>query len=126
MTNERDWLPGKPLESRRFPMGPCLNCGVTLSGVTGPPDNPEPQNALMVCAYCGHLMEWTGKGLAELSDAAIRDAAGDPDIIEAQKLVAKFRREFGATCAACNAPNEIGRIRCRACGKPLVFEGVPR
>jgi hypothetical protein len=117
MTNERDWLPGKPLKTRRFAMGPCLNCGAALGGVTGPPGDPEPQSALMVCAYCGHLMEWTGKGFAELSDAAIRDAAGDPDIIEAQRLVAAFR----ATCAGCKAPNEIGRIRCEACGKPLVF-----
>jgi predicted amidophosphoribosyltransferase len=29
--------------------------------------------------------------------------------------------EKRATCAACGAEQEYGRIRCLACGKPLVF-----
>jgi hypothetical protein len=123
-SDDRDWLPGKPFKTRRFPMGECLNCGATLTGLTGPPDDPEPEAAVMVCAYCGHVMEWTGKGFAELSDEAMRDVAGDPDVLTAQELVRRFRAAhgpFGATCAACRVPNEIGRIRCRACGKPLVF-----
>jgi DNA-directed RNA polymerase subunit RPC12/RpoP len=126
MSDDHDWGPGKPLATRRFDMGNCLNCGAMLTGLTGPLDEPEPQSSLMVCAYCGHIMEWggKGKGFLELSDEAIRDAAGDPDILEAQELVRQFRAAqgpFGATCAACQAPNDVGRIRCRNCGKPLVF-----
>jgi hypothetical protein len=120
---DRDWLPGKRLVSRRFKMGRCLNCGVKLSGVTGPPDDPKPESAFMVCAYCGHLMEWNGRKLVALSDQGARDAAGNQDMLAVQELVGEFQADLRpfAACAACGAPNDYGRIRCQTCGKPLVF-----
>jgi hypothetical protein len=46
--------------------------------------------------------------------------------IEAVKGLIKLNYQMAvepqlAACAACGAKHEIGRIRCRACGKPLVF-----
>jgi hypothetical protein len=122
--DDYDWKPGATLETRRFKMGRCLNCGTKLSGITGPPGKPEPATATMVCAYCGHIMEWDGKRLTELSDAVAGDVAGNPDVLAAVKLAGAFQREvgpFGAACAACKFPAPIGRIRCEKCGQPLVF-----
>ena len=131
MSDDHDWKPGAVFGTRRFDkMGKCLNCGAKMSGITGPLDDPEPSSAIMVCAYCGHIMEWNGEKLVELSDEAARDIAGDPDVIAAVNLAGAFQREvgpFGAACAACGAAAPIGRIRCEKCGKPLVFEGgAPR
>ena len=126
--DDRDWKPGARLETRRFDMGPCLNCAAPLTGIIGPADDPAPDRAVMVCAYCGHIMEWTGKALAELSDQAQRDIAGDPDVIAAVELTDQFRRAGPfAFCAACGAQTAIGRLKCQRCGQPLVFEaGAPR
>jgi hypothetical protein len=130
MSDDHDWKPGATLETRKFKMGKCLNCGAQLSGVTGPPGDPEPESAIMVCAYCGHVMEWDGEKFAELSDETARDIAGNKDVLTAVALAGEYQREvgpFGAACAACGKAAPIGRIRCEKCGKPLVFEGgVPR
>ena len=122
---DRGWKPGATLASRRFTkMGRCLNCRTRMGGITGPPTDPRPGECVMVCAYCGHIMEWNGKRLVNLSDETADAIAGDPDVLMAVGLAGAFRREagpFGAACAACGAPAKIGRIRCEKCGKPLVF-----
>jgi hypothetical protein len=51
----------------------------------------------MVCTYCGHLMEWTGERLAELSDEAIEEMAGDKDLLQAMAVVDRFRRPLKGT-----------------------------
>lgn len=119
---DRDWGPGARLESRKFQMGRCLNCGAPLTGVTGPEGDPDP-GCVMVCAYCSHVMEWDGAKLAPLSDEAIDDIAGDPDVRDVVELTGLYRQEVGpfAFCAACGAENTVGVIRCKRCGKPLVF-----
>jgi ribosomal protein S27E len=113
-------------ETRYFKQGHCLNCGAPLSGVTGPKD-VDP-GSIMVCAYCSHIMEWTGDRLAELSDRAMRDIAGDPAVMAVVEATALFRvAQRPARCAGCGASNPYGKIRCTTCGKPLVFPaGGPR
>jgi hypothetical protein len=49
------------------------------------------KGAIMICLYCSHVMEWTGKRLAELSDAAIKDMAGDPEMLEHIKFTAAYQ-----------------------------------
>jgi hypothetical protein len=122
MTDERDWQPGAaPLETRKFKMGRCVNCGAPLTGLTGPSGAPR-AGAIMVCAYCSHVMEWSGRKLAPLSEAAIRDIGGDPDVLAAVELTGQLRKTFPqAACQGCGAPQDYGRIRCDKCGKPLVF-----
>lgn len=113
-------------ESRRFQQGQCLNCGAPLSGITGP-EGVDP-GSIMVCAYCSHIMEWTGESLAELDDEAMRAIAGDPNVIAIVEATALFRQaQRPAKCAGCGASNPYGKIRCEQCGQPLVFpDGVPR
>lgn len=122
MSQARDWKPGARVETRKFQQGPCLNCQAPLTGITGDGGSPDP-GAIMVCAYCSHVMEWDGKKLVALSDETIKDIAGDPDILAVMKLTGQYREEHGpfAFCAACDAENVFGAIRCKECGKPLVF-----
>ena len=125
---DRDWVHGARLETRKFKMGRCLNCRAPMTGLTGPEGDPEP-GSVMVCAYCSHVMEWDGARLVPLSEEAIGDIAGDPDVLAVVELTGEFRKDVGpfAFCAACNAENQIGVIRCNRCGKPLVFPaGGPR
>jgi hypothetical protein len=108
-------------ESRRFEQGQCLNCGAPLSGVTGHRDGVDP-GSFMVCAYCSHIMEWTGERLAELNDEAIQAIAGDPEVLAIVETTAKFRQaQRAAKCKGCGASNPYGKIRCEQCSKPLVF-----
>jgi ribosomal protein L40E len=108
-------------ESRRFQQGACLNCGAPLSGVTGDRDGVDP-GSIMVCAYCSHVMEWTGERLAELSDEAIKGIAGDPDVLAVVEATAMFRQaQPAAACKGCGASMPYGQMRCDKCGKPFVF-----
>lgn len=125
---DRDWGPGAKIETRKFKMGRCLNCRAPMSGLSGPKGAPKP-GSVMVCAYCSHVMEWNGKKLAPLSDEAIGDIAGDPDLRHVVEFTGQFRQEVGpfAFCLACNAENVYGRIVCEKCRKPLVFSvGAPK
>jgi hypothetical protein len=79
-------------ETRRFDhKGVCLNCGAEMSGITGPAGAPPAGGSIMVCAYCSHIMEWTGEALAELSDEAIQAIAGDPEVIAVVEATARLR-----------------------------------
>jgi DNA-directed RNA polymerase subunit RPC12/RpoP len=77
--------------------GPCLNCGKDLDAVTGLGDSMPERGSIMVCTYCGHLMEWTGERLAELSDEAIEEMAGDKDLLAMVELRDRFRRSLKGT-----------------------------
>ena len=111
----------KTAKTRRLQQGECLNCGARLTSVTGPAAAPDPGD-IMVCAYCGHVMEWTSEGLAELSDEAASDIAGNPDVMAAVQLSGMFRADQPkSACRGCGAEQDYGRIRCDRCGKPLVF-----
>lgn len=119
------WKPGEP---RRIKSGHCLNCGHELTGVGGPESDPD-LGDIMVCGYCSHIMEWTGETFAELSDEAMKDIAGDPDVIDAVKFTAAFQANYPKDrCLGCGTGQvQPGRIRCERCGKPLVFPaGGPR
>lgn len=107
-------------KTRRFEQGQCLNCAAPLSGLTGP-DSVDP-GSIMVCAYCSHIMEWTGERLAELSNEAALAIAGDPEVLAVVEAVAAVRlTRPTASCKACGASMPYGQIRCDACGKPFVF-----
>lgn len=107
-------------KTRRFEQGQCLNCAAPLSGLTGP-DSVDP-GSIMVCAYCSHVMEWTGERLAELSNEAALAIAGDPEVLAVVAATAMFRQaQRPASCKGCGASMPYGDMRCKQCGKPLVF-----
>jgi DNA-directed RNA polymerase subunit RPC12/RpoP len=81
----------------RLDQGRCLNCGKGLDAVTSLEDSMPKQGSIMVCTYCGHLMEWTGERLAELSDEAIEEMAGDKDLLAMVELRDRFRRSLKGT-----------------------------
>lgn len=105
--------------TRKFNQGRCLNCNAELSGLTGPEGEPD-AGSIMVCAYCSHIMEWTGDGFAELSDQAIKDIAGDPAVLAVAEFTALYRKAYPEAACKCGALHEYGAIVCRKCGKTLV------
>ena len=77
------------------PLGPnaCLNCGERLDVADALSSGRKPDKGdLMVCLYCSHAMEWTGDRVAELSDEAIKEMAGDPDMLDVIQFTAAFQR----------------------------------
>lgn len=113
----------------RHKTGHCLNCGHELTGISAPvTDQPKPGD-VMVCGYCSHVMEWTGETLVELSDEAIKELAGDKDLVAAVDFAAAFQATYPKDrCLGCGTGQvQPGRIRCERCGRPLVFPtGGPR
>lgn len=80
-------------KSLRIDQDKCLNCGEPLTGVAALDGDAKPgEGDIMVCLYCSHVMEWTGERLVELSDEAIREMAGDPDMLEAVKFTSACQR----------------------------------
>jgi hypothetical protein len=79
---------------RKFDLGPCLQCGKTLDGVTTKHQSLPDPGDIMVCAYCSRVMEWDGAKLGELSDEAVKELAGDKDMLEAVDLVSKFQQSI--------------------------------
>jgi hypothetical protein len=55
-------------------------------------EGPFREGDITVCLYCSHVMEWTGEKFSELSDEAIEDIAGDPEMLEVIKLTEAYRR----------------------------------
>jgi hypothetical protein len=81
-------------QSRRVDQGQCLNCGTPLTGagVLGE-DAPQPSEGdIIVCLYCSHVMEVKGGRAAELSDEAIKDMAGDPEMLDTIKFTSAYQR----------------------------------
>jgi hypothetical protein len=78
----------------RFEQGDCLNCGHALTGISREGDWTPAAGDIMVCGYCNHLMEWTGERLAELSDQAIKDLAGDKEVLASMAFAARFQRSI--------------------------------
>jgi hypothetical protein len=113
--------PGRHIS--RLKQGHCLNCGHELTGVSAKTADPPSPGDVMVCGYCSHIMEWTGDKVAELSDEAVKDIAGDPDVIDAVDFAARFQATYPKDrCLGCGSGQvQPGRIRCDRCGKPLVF-----
>lgn len=86
-------------ESHRVAEVRCLNCGSANDGVTGvsTPDHPgkrTPETGdIMLCFYCGHLMQWAeGGGFEELSDEAAHQVAGNPIVLKMQAAIAARKK----------------------------------
>jgi hypothetical protein len=86
---------GPGYQSARIDQGACLNCGKPLTGAGSLYADrvPEPGDVL-VCAYCSHVMEWTGERLAEPSDETLKVIAGDKRMLDAVAFSTAFQR-FG-------------------------------
>jgi len=80
------------VRTRRVDQGPCLNCGRTLTAASARHDHAPAKGAIMVCAYCSHVMEWTGERLTELSDEALEAIAGDPELVGLVNVTGLFQR----------------------------------
>jgi hypothetical protein len=66
----------------------CLNCGELVDGAKGinVETGPNP-NDISICMHCGHVAVYGEKlKLRELTDAEVVAIAGDPVIVEAQRL----------------------------------------
>lgn len=87
---------GPNYQSLRIGAFDCLDCGKPLTGVgVLTRDAPQPSEGdIMVCLYCSHIMEWRQGKLAELDDQAIRDIAGDQDILDAVAFAGFFQRSL--------------------------------
>ena len=86
------------MESYRFKQGPCLNCGKTLNGLTGPRGGPA-TGSIMVCAECSYVMEWDGQGFVELTSALMDELSHNhPEIAKALALT-KAMQELKANGA---------------------------
>jgi hypothetical protein len=87
---------GPGYQSARINQGPCLNCGkpLTAAGSLYQGDRLPSEGDIMVCAYCSHVMHWTGERLAELSDEATKAIAGDKDLLATVRYTTAFQR-FG-------------------------------
>jgi hypothetical protein len=76
------------------PVTHCLACKCELDAATfaGPGDHtPEPGD-VTVCFYCGHLMAFAdGLTMRELTDAEMRQVAGDRTILAIQRARANFK-----------------------------------
>jgi DNA-directed RNA polymerase subunit RPC12/RpoP len=86
---------GREKAMRSHPISPnaCLNCGKRLDAADAFSTNAKPRKGdLMVCAYCSHVMEWTGKRLAELSDEAIKEMAGDPEMLQTIEFTSAYQQ----------------------------------
>jgi hypothetical protein len=78
----------------RLEMGACLNCGQRLTSAGRVPhddEKPEP-GSIMVCIYCSHAMEWDGAKLTPMSDEAIKEMAGDKELLNAVAFTGAFQR----------------------------------
>ena len=84
---------GPNYKSHRLGLGPCLNCGQPLTGVGALGSAALPSKGdLMVCLYCSHAMEWSGEALSELSDEAIKEMAGDPEMLDTIKFTSTYQK----------------------------------
>ena len=113
----------------RFKQGHCLNCGHELTGISAQTRDQPKTGDVMVCGYCSHIMEFDGDKLVELSDEAMKDIAGDSDVLAAVDFAAAFQSTYPKDrCLGCGVGQiQPGRIRCERCGRPLVFPaGGPR
>jgi hypothetical protein len=113
----------------RLKQGHCLNCGHELTGISAPVAAQPSPGDVMVCGYCSHIMEWTGDKFVELSDEAVKEIAGDPDVLAAVDFAHHFQTNYPKDrCLGCGVGQaQPGRIRCERCGRPLVFPaGGPR
>jgi len=84
---------GPGYHSRRIDQGRCLNCGAELTGVGALSHANKPRDGdITVCLYCSHVMEYKGGRVVELSDEAINDLAGDPEMLAAIQFTAAYQR----------------------------------
>jgi DNA-directed RNA polymerase subunit RPC12/RpoP len=81
-----------PLPPVRFEQGRCLNCGRKLTGYSAFTAGGPSAGDVMVCGYCSHIMEWDGDRVVELSDQAVKDIAGDPDVLAALEFARHFQK----------------------------------
>jgi hypothetical protein len=74
----------------------CLACGYVMEiAVTHDGSAPKPNEAVLICGSCGHLMMFGDDGMPrELNDAEMIDVAGDPTLLRMQELRAKAKEEF--------------------------------
>ena len=78
----------------QIPEAECLECGKQMDGATptGGGRGPQP-NDIAICAYCGHLQAYGDEmKFRQLNDEEIREYAGDPEILMAQRFAADFRK----------------------------------
>lgn len=74
----------------------CLNCGhlVDAVSVVGDEEPTATPGDFTVCLYCGHVMALDDKlQLRELTDAEMIEVAGNPELLEVQRLVAAWRKD---------------------------------
>jgi hypothetical protein len=79
-----------------MPDSACLSCGKRLDRATmsNGDHRPSPGN-ITICAFgCGHIMAFADDlSLRELTDNEIIDVAGDPRLVQLQKICGRIRKK---------------------------------
>lgn len=74
-----------------LPETSCPNCGSTLNRATSLMGDHTPSDGdVTICLRCGHIMIFENDRPRNPTDAEMREIAGDPRIIAAQKLRGKI------------------------------------
>jgi len=86
-------------KEQRLSESACTACGHSLDGAAAAMteedtrESPQPGDAL-VCVYCGHIMAFSENlTMRDLTDEEMVQIAGDPVLLEVQRMSAAFRKE---------------------------------
>lgn len=76
------------MNTRKTPNAVCLNCKEIVECATSVNSDCGPiPGAISICLYCGHVMAFTDNlSLRQLTDEEMYDVAGDPIILEIQRM----------------------------------------
>jgi hypothetical protein len=79
-------------QSKKLPLSHCPACGKALDGASGIGGDFEPEpDDFTICIGCGHLMAFDDqRRFRELTDAEMREIAGDCRVIAVQAARAAF------------------------------------
>lgn len=81
----------------QIPKSHCLKCNAMLDGAqaANASDVLPKAGDVTVCVYCGHIMEFgPNQKLVELSDAALVECAGNPELLHAMKVSGQFQERY--------------------------------
>jgi hypothetical protein len=83
------------MSNGRMPVSICISCGKPNDSFTAVSDrySKRPKSGdISICLYCGHVAIYSDDlTLRELTSDEIREIAGHPLLLRAQKVSAKYR-----------------------------------
>lgn len=82
-------------ETTKLPESICLDCGKKLDAATSSTDDSSPSAGdVTICFYCGHVMVFAADlTLRAPTDTEMYEIAGDKQLLQAQRLLARFKED---------------------------------